>query len=48
MMRDASLRYPLCLVLFLNLCDDAYELLCEHEAMMHLNYYFLGVFYIFF
>jgi hypothetical protein len=40
MMRDAGLRYPLCHVLLLNLCNDAFELLCDHEAMMHLNYYF--------
>jgi hypothetical protein len=40
MMCDASLRYPLCHVLLLNLCDDDFEQLCDHEAMMHLNYYF--------
>jgi hypothetical protein len=26
MMCDAGLRYPLCHVLLLNLCDDAFEL----------------------
>jgi hypothetical protein len=40
MMRDAGLHYPLCYMLLLNLSDDAFELLFDHEVMIHLNYYF--------